>query len=131
MSVQFKHIMLMVEDVLSTANFYHQGLGLPIKVATTSWAELEASGTTIALHSSSERPFLTSSPVLSFHVADIYTTIEDLEAMGAKLEGQVRQPAFGKVASVRTPDGHLLSLLQPVDDEQLRELLRKDQNLHN
>jgi len=131
MSAQFKHVMLMVEDVLSTANFFHQGLGLPIKIATSSWAELEADSTTIALHASSEKPFLISSPILSFHVADIYTTIEDLETMGAKLEGQVRQPAFGKVASIRTPDGHLLSLLQPVDDCQLRALLQKTSELEN
>jgi len=33
--------------------------------------------------------------------------------MGAKLEGRVREPSFGKVAAMRTPDGHLVSLLQP------------------
>lgn len=131
MSAQFKHVMLMVEDVLSTANFYHQGLGLTVKMATASWAELEADGTIIALHASSEKPLHISSPILSFHVADIYTTIEDLEAMGAKLEGQVRQPPFGKVASIRTPDGHLVSLLQPVDDDQLRNLLQKTSDLES
>ncbi|MBE9012209.1 VOC family protein [Pseudanabaenaceae cyanobacterium LEGE 13415] len=131
MGIQFRHIMLMVEDVLSTATFFHQSLGLPIKIATSSWAELEADGTIIALHSTSEKPLLISSPILSFHVADIYTTIEDLEAMGAKLEGSVRQPAFGKVASIRTPDGHLLSLLQPVDDRQLKALLQRTPELEN
>lgn len=131
MSAQFKHIMLMVEDVLSAANFYHQGLGLTVKTATTSWAELEADGAIIALHASTEKPFLVNSPILSFHVVDIYTAIEDLEAMGARLEGHVRQPAFGKVASIRTPDGHLLSLLQPIDDDQLRSLLQETSKLDN
>jgi catechol-2,3-dioxygenase len=94
MTVQFRQILLMVEDVLATASFYHQGLGMTIKVATESLAELEADGTIIALQAASKEPKLVGSPVLSFHVADIYTTIEDLEAMGARLEGQVRQLEF-------------------------------------
>jgi predicted enzyme related to lactoylglutathione lyase len=114
----------MVEDVSATTEFYHKGLGLKIRTSTPTWAELEANGVTIALHSVNGKVQTGGSPILSFHVEDVYTTIEDLEAMGAKLEGQVRQPPFGKVAAVRTPDGHLLSLLQPVDDQQLRKLLR-------
>jgi predicted enzyme related to lactoylglutathione lyase len=50
---------------------------------------------------------------LSFNVDDIYAAIATLESMGAKLEGNVREPSFGKVAAMRAPDGHLLSLLQP------------------
>ncbi|NJK52502.1 MAG: VOC family protein [Leptolyngbyaceae cyanobacterium SU_3_3] len=128
MTAQFRQIMLMVEDVLATVEFYHKGLGLAIKTATPAWAELEANGTTIAIHASHEKPQAGSSPILSFHVTDVYTAIEDLEAMGARLEGQVRQPSFGKVAAVRTPDGHLLSLLEPVDDDLLRSLLQNPQH---
>jgi predicted enzyme related to lactoylglutathione lyase len=124
MTTQFRHIMLMVEDVPAAVEFYHQGLGLKVKVAAETWAELEADGTIIALHATTEECQIGGSPILSFHVMDVYTTIEDLEAMGGRLEGTVRQPPFGKVALVRTPDGHLLNLLQPVDDSQLRKLLR-------
>jgi predicted enzyme related to lactoylglutathione lyase len=124
MTTQFNHIMLMVENVPASAEFYRQGLGLTAKTVTETWAELEADGTIIALHATVEPCPVGGSPILSFHVADIYTTIEDLEAMGGKLEGKVRQPPFGRVALVRTPDGHLLNLLQPVDDSQLRKLLR-------
>ncbi|MGV0026893.1 VOC family protein [Phormidesmis priestleyi] len=128
MTAQFRQIMLMVEDVLATAEFYHKALGLTVKTATPAWAELEANGTTIALHASREKTQIGGSPILSFHVADVYTAIEDLEAMGARLEGQVRQPSFGKVAAVRSPDGHLLSLLEPVNDDLLRSLLQHPQN---
>ena len=128
MTAQFRHVMLMVEDVLATVEFYQKGLGLTSKMATPAWAELEANGTIIALHATSEKPQTGSSPILSFHVADVYTAIEDLEAIGAKLEGQVRQPSFGKIAAVRTPDGHLLSLLQPVEDDQLRSLIQHTKN---
>lgn len=44
---------------------------------------------------------------------DVYATIATLEEHGATLEGNVREPSFGKVAAMRTPDGSILSLLQP------------------
>ena len=50
---------------------------------------------------------------MSFHVDDIQSAIATLEQLGASLEGRVREPSFGKVAAIRTPDGHLVSLLQP------------------
>lgn len=112
MAAEFKHVMLMVKDVLGTVKFYSEGLGLAVKMASPGWAELDANGTTIALHAAEEVQF-GDSPILSFHVEDVQATIAALESMGATLEGRVREPAFGKVAAVRTPDGHLLSLLQP------------------
>lgn len=112
MTAEFKHIMLMVNDVQGTAKFYAEGLGLTIKMSSPAWAELDANGTTIALHSA-EGITAGSSPILSFHVEDVMASLSKLETLGAKLEGRVREPSFGKVAAVRTPDGHLLSLLQP------------------
>ncbi|MBN8559413.1 MAG: VOC family protein [Leptolyngbya sp. UWPOB_LEPTO1] len=126
MTTQFRQIILMVENVSASVEFYREGLGLKVNVVTETWAELEADGTEIALHATTRSYQTESSPILSFHVADVYTTVEDLEAMGGRLEGIVRQLSFGKVALVRTPDGHLLNLLQPVDDHQLRELLSYD-----
>lgn len=123
MTTQFRQIILMVENVSASVEFYQEGLGLKVNGVTETWAELEADGTEIALHATTRSYQTESSPILSFHVADVYTTVEDLEAMGGRLEGIVRQLSFGKVALVRTPDGHLLNLLQPVDDHQLRELL--------
>jgi len=118
MTAEFKHIMLMVKDIPGTVKFYHEGLGLPVKMSSPGWAELDANGTTIALHAANESTAGADSPILSFHVDDIYTMIATLEGMGAKLEGSVREPSFGKVAALRTPDGHLLSLLQPASQPQ-------------
>lgn len=112
MAAQFKHVMLMVKDVKAAVQFYSEGLGLPVKVSSPGWGEVEANGTTIAFHSA-EDPQAGSSPILSFHVDDVYAAVARLEGMGASLEGRVREPSFGKVAAVRTPDGHLVSLLQP------------------
>jgi len=113
MAAQFKHIMLMVKDIPSTVKFYSEGLGLKIKMSSPGWAELDADGTTIALHAAQENGQAGNAPILSFHVEDVYETIAKLEEMGATLEGRVREPSFGKVAAMRTPDGSILSLLQP------------------
>ncbi|NET32978.1 MAG: VOC family protein [Cyanothece sp. SIO1E1] len=113
MAAQFKHVMLMVQDIPAAVKFYSEGLGLTVKVSSPGWAELDADGTTIAMHAAHEQPQTGHSPILSFHVDDVHAAIASLEAMGAHLEGRVREPAFGKVAAVRTPDGHLVSLLQP------------------
>ncbi len=113
MAAEFKHVMLMVKDIPATVKFYSEGLGLPVRMSSPGWAELDANGTTIALHAASETVEAAFSPILSFHVDDVYAVLSTLESMGAKLEGRVREPSFGKVAAVRTPDGHLLSLLQP------------------
>jgi len=113
MTAEFKHIMLMVNDIPATVKFYSEGLGLTVKMSSPGWAELDAGGTTIALHAAEHTYSSGDTPILSFHVDDVYAMLAKLEEMGAKLEGRVREPSFGKVAAVRTPDGHLLSLLQP------------------
>lgn len=113
MAVQFKHIMLMVKDIPATVKFYSEGLGLKVITSSPGWAELDADGTTIALHGASENGQSGSSPILSFHVDDVHATIATLTEKGATLEGNVREPSFGKVAAMLTPDGSIISLLQP------------------
>ena len=117
MTTKFKHIMLMVKDMPTAVKFYSEGLGLKVKMSSPGWAELDADGTTLALHAASEDGQSGGSPILSFQVDDVYGTISRLEEMGAKLQGRVREPSFGKVAAIRTPDGTIVSLLQPATVE--------------
>ena len=113
MVAKFKHVMLMVKDIPAAVKFYSEGLGLKVKMSSPGWAELDADGTTIAMHAAHENGQTGASPILSFHVEDLYATIAKLEELGAKLEGRVREPSFGKVAAMLTPEGTIVSLLQP------------------
>ena len=72
-------------------------MGLKVITSGPGWAELDADGTRIALHAASENGQSGSSPILSFHVDDVDATIATLEERGATLEGNVREPSFGKV----------------------------------
>lgn len=72
MKAEFRHIMLMVKNVPAAVQFYSEGLGLPVVKVSPTWAELDAQGTTISLHGVEETPQPGSSPILSFHVNDVY-----------------------------------------------------------
>jgi VCBS repeat-containing protein len=113
MTIQFRHIMLMIKDVPAAVKFYQDGLGLTVVNASPHMAELDANGTKIIMHGAENQAEVGGSPILSFHVEDLQETIAKLESLGASLQGRVREPSFGKVAAMRSPEGHLLSLLQP------------------
>jgi catechol 2,3-dioxygenase-like lactoylglutathione lyase family enzyme len=49
LSMSLRYVMLLQRDVPKAARFYSEGLGLPLKVLTDRWAELDSGGTTIAL----------------------------------------------------------------------------------
>jgi predicted enzyme related to lactoylglutathione lyase len=113
MTIQFRHIMLMIKDVPAAVKFYQEGLGLKVINASPNMAELDANGTKIIIHGAENQAEVGGSPILSFHVEDLQETIAKLESLGASLQGRIREPSFGKVAAMRSPEGHLLSLLQP------------------
>lgn len=59
------------------------------------------------------------SPLLCFDVADMDVAIQRALGMGAHLDGPIKYPAHGAVASIRSPDGHMIGLFQPADREGL------------
>jgi len=56
------------------------------------------------------------SPMLSFDVLDMDETIARLMGLGARLDGPIKYPIQGKVASIRSPCGHMLGLFEPNPD---------------
>lgn len=59
------------------------------------------------------------SPLLCFDVPDIDQSIQRALGLGAHLDGPIKYPAHGAVASIRSPDGHMIGLFQPEDKEGL------------
>ncbi|EIE20318.1 Glyoxalase/Bleomycin resistance protein/Dihydroxybiphenyl dioxygenase [Coccomyxa subellipsoidea C-169] len=112
-----RHVLLLQKDVRKAANFYQQGLGLPVNVLTEKWAELQAGNSKIALKAVDGEAFTTCgyTPFLAFEVADLQESVQRLLQLGATLDGPIKYPARGKVAVLRGPDGHMLSLFEPED----------------
>jgi catechol 2,3-dioxygenase-like lactoylglutathione lyase family enzyme len=52
------------------------------------------------------------SPIMTFDVADLDAAVAAALARGGMLDGPIKRPAFGKFASVRSPDGHMLGLFE-------------------
>lgn len=102
-------------------DFYHVGLGLSVLRHTDEWAELScgvgAGGQPFTLNlqavSNEAQLSVGYSPMLSFEVVDMDSTIAKCAQMGAHLDGPIQYPAHGKVAAMRAPDGHMIGLYQP------------------
>lgn len=61
MSAVLKHVLLLQKDVRKAAQFYQEGLGLPIIVLTARWAELQAGTSKIAIKAVEGCAFLSMS----------------------------------------------------------------------
>ena len=130
------------EGVALATNFYHQALGLAVRRVTDEWAELTLhSDVTLHVQSTYAEGQLSTgySPVLTFEVADMDQTIAACAQAGggcsrvsacclaqfvsthivflfctaAHMDGPIQYPAYGKVAALRAPDGHMLGLFEP------------------
>ena len=138
-----RNIVLMVKDAPKTAKFFSEALGLQAvhqshdtielqrgsaytaatvrgnQVDTTSIASTsspqEGVGPPILVMQAPNAASLTAgyTPILNFDVEDMDISITNALTMGATLDGPIKYPAYGKVAAIRSPDGHMIGLFEP------------------
>ncbi len=123
--------------VAAAVNFYQNGLGMNIVRHTDEWAELQCpvgppSSSSFPETSTAQQPQTNNnfnltiqaceseallgvgySPFLNFDVNDMDMTVARCVQMGAHLDGPIQYPAHGKVAALRSPDGHMIGLYEP------------------
>jgi catechol 2,3-dioxygenase-like lactoylglutathione lyase family enzyme len=121
--------------VAAAVNFYQNGLGMNIVRHTDEWAELQCPvgqpSSSLGNTTSSAQPQTKNfnltiqaceseallgvgySPFLNFDVDDMDMTVARCVQMGAHLDGPIQYPAHGKVAALRSPDGHMIGLYEP------------------
>mmetsp|Transcript_7214 Transcript_7214/g.9372 ORF Transcript_7214/g.9372 Transcript_7214/m.9372 type:complete len:143 (+) Transcript_7214:42-470(+) len=102
--------------VASAANFYENAVGLSILRATDDWAELtDGQGVRLHLQATMTESQLSTgySPLLTFSVTDMDRRVAACAQAGGHLDGPIQYPAHGKVAALRTPDGHMIGLYEP------------------
>jgi catechol 2,3-dioxygenase-like lactoylglutathione lyase family enzyme len=109
-------------------DFYHRTLGLAVHRVTDDWAELQMGGHVSISNNSNNSSLLlhiqaatveaqlstASSPLLTLQVEDMDDKIAAAAQAGAHLDGPIQYPAYGKVAVLRAPDGHMIALFEPV-----------------
>ncbi len=122
-----RQVLLLLRDVPAGVRFFGaEGLGLPVLFASDKYALLglhgpkapEGARPSLALQQvDSEAQCSTGySPNLTFDVADMDSVVQRLLGQGARLDGPIKYPVQGKVAAIRSPDGHMLGLFEPNPD---------------
>ncbi|CAM9666616.1 unnamed protein product, partial [Choristocarpus tenellus] len=116
-----RSVVLLLRDVGKGVQFYgDEGLGLVLKHSTDTIAEFDTGGTPLVLKSAVSEAVCSVgySPLLCFDVPDMHHAIQRAIKLGAHLDGPIKYPAHGAVASIRSPDGHMIGLFQPDDSKE-------------
>ncbi|MBS3146643.1 VOC family protein [Candidatus Woesearchaeota archaeon] len=107
------YIMLHVNNMEKSANFYHHILGFPVKFKSDGWSELDTGTTTIALHFTKETVSPSKFMSFGFIVDNIQESFNKLVVSGAKLNRNIEEEGDGiLMASFQDPDGHVFWIAQ-------------------
>ena len=113
-------VILLVDDLERSAQFYKDTIGLKLKVKTTDWIEFFEKGTTLALHPRRRRKNVDDDDdhdghpdvLVGFMVADLDQVIKDLRAKDVRFFKEPTTEPFGKHAIILDPDDHLISIAE-------------------
>eukprot|EP00531_Pseudo-nitzschia_arenysensis_P019895 CAMPEP_0116141676 /NCGR_PEP_ID=MMETSP0329-20121206/14505_1 /TAXON_ID=697910 /ORGANISM="Pseudo-nitzschia arenysensis, Strain B593" /LENGTH=133 /DNA_ID=CAMNT_0003636867 /DNA_START=183 /DNA_END=584 /DNA_ORIENTATION=- len=130
MLAHLSRIVLMVRSGQGLANaleFYSSGLGLQVVRATDEWADLrtrppstsetanQQQSLSICLRAVTSEAQITTgySPLLQFQVENMDEVVARCVQLGGNLDGPIQYPAHGKIAALRSPDGHMIGIYEP------------------
>ncbi len=109
-------IVLLVNDLEKSTDFYKNILKLSLKLKSPTWAEFIVGNLHIALHQKTSEEIahdeLGNSYNISiqFEVENIEDHVEFLSLHGIELVGGLRESTFARFAFFTDPDGHILGL---------------------
>lgn len=112
------NVILAVQDLDRSLQFYHEIIGLPIKNQRRSWIDLGTGGALLSLHPAS----LTAEHVggsidngitIGFLVGDVDSAIAELKEKNVRIHRDVVKRSAGKNAIILDPDDYLISLFEP------------------
>tara|TARA_B110000014_G_scaffold88953_1_gene61144 strand:- start:1474 stop:1893 length:420 start_codon:yes stop_codon:yes gene_type:complete len=113
------NVILAVNDLEKSLNFYHEILGMPIKNQRDNWVDLgQSGGSLLSLHlAENDEPHSGTSihngVLVGLIVGDIGSAIEELKSKNVKIHRDIQQKDAGKNAIVVDPDDYLISLFEP------------------
>ena len=120
------NVILAVKDLDKSIKFYHEIIGLPIKRQRRSWVDLGTSGALLSLHPASLTAQHIGSSIengitIGFLVGDVTSSIEELKSKGVKIYRDVIDRDAGKNAVILDPDDYLISLFEPIFEDQAEQ----------
>ena len=113
------NVILAVQDMKKSLQFYHEVLGMPIKNQRDNWIDLgQSGGSLLSLHpAEDDEPHSGTSihngVLVGLIVGDIKSALEELKSKDVKIYREIQQKDAGKNAIVVDPDNYMISLFEP------------------
>jgi catechol 2,3-dioxygenase-like lactoylglutathione lyase family enzyme len=112
-------ITLQVADVEQSRKFWREVIGLPEKLATPSWVELQLRpGVSLALHqvffpkALEKRGYERGGPVMGVRVSSLVEMTNLVERHGARALGGAHEIPGGRARDFEDPDGYVFELVE-------------------
>ena len=112
------NVILAVKDLDRSIEFYHDFIGLPIKMQRRTWVDLGTTGALLSLHPASlaaehSGGSIDNGITIGFLVGDVKSALEELRGRGVRVYRDIVERTAGKNAIVYDPDEYLVSLFEP------------------
>ena len=116
------NVILAVKDLDKSVQFYNEIIGLPIKDQRKTWVDLGTSGTLLSLHPASSNVDHTGSSIdngvsIGFLVGDLKSALGELKAEGVTIHRDIVEKDVGKNAVILDPDEYMISLFEPIYED--------------
>jgi len=120
------NVILAVKDIDKSIQFYHEIIGLPIKHQRRSWVDLGTSGALLSLHPASLTAQHVGSSMengitIGFLVGDVQSAVDELRAKGVTIHRDIVEKDAGKNAVILDPDDYLISLFEPIFNDEAQQ----------
>jgi len=112
------NVILAVNDLNKSVEFYNKILGMPIKRKRDNWVDLGQSGALLSLHPASK-----SSPhsgtsidngiLIGLVIGDVVSAVNELKSKNVKIFRDIQEREAGKNAIILDPDDYMISLFEP------------------
>jgi lactoylglutathione lyase len=112
------NVILAVQNLDKSIQFYNEIIGLPIKDQRKTWVDLGTSGALLSLHPASSTAEHVGGSIdngisVGFLVGDLKSAIEELKTKGVTVHRDIIEKDVGKNAVILDPDRYMIALFEP------------------
>jgi lactoylglutathione lyase len=123
-------IILLVQDMKKSIDFYNNVLGMEKKQESEDWVEFLKQGTVLALHPAKKKTknhrlqeaTKSGNILIGFNISDLESVCNDLNKKEVKFYKNLKNESFGKHAIIEDPEGNLISLAEMAPKEEFMQI---------